>query len=131
VKINVLLTLNAILFIGVGIAFALYGPLMITFFGILEVAGDSPMYWYAASFARFFGAAVFGFGFLLFALRGSAVEQGKGRGIVTALVISYLLAFIVAITQQVSIWGSVAGWITVALFLLLLVGYSSFLLVRS
>lgn len=130
-KLNFLLTLNAILFIGAGIAFALYGPLMIAVFGILEVVGDSPMYWYAASFARMFGAALFGFGFLLFALRrssSSAVDQGTGRGTLTALVLSYLLASIVALTQQVSIWGSLAGWITVALCLLLLIGYAYFLL---
>jgi hypothetical protein len=132
-KLNQLITMNAILFIGLGIAFALYGPLMIAMFGILETEGSSLIYWYAASFARLMGAALFGFGFVLWALRGQVGDQsisGQGRGLILALVISNALGLVVAITQQVSIWGKPAGWITSALFLALLVCYS-FLLVKK
>lgn len=133
-KLSHLLTFNAILFIGMGIAFALYGPLMIAMFGILNIEGDSLMYWYAASFARMFGAALFGFGFLFWAVRRSSIDMGEGgerRGILFAIVLAYLLGSIVAITQQVSIWGTLAGWVTVGLFLALLAGYSYFLVRQS
>lgn len=132
-KLNQLIVINAILFIGLGIAFALYGPLMIAMFGILETEGSPLMYWYAASFARLLGAALFGYGFLLWALRGKIDDPsfpGQGRGLILALVISNALGFVVAITQQVSIWGKPAGWITSGLFLVLLAGYS-YLLVKK
>jgi hypothetical protein len=131
VKLNQLVTFNAILFIALGIAFALYGPLMIAFFGILETEGSPVMYWYAASFARMLGAALFAAGFLLFALRriqSDPALSGKSHGFVLALVISYGLGFIVALTQQVSIWGNAAGLITSGIFLVLLAGYGYFLI---
>jgi hypothetical protein len=45
-------------------------------------------------------------------------------------VISYALGLVVAITQQVSIWGTIAGWVTSGVLLALLAGYA-FLLVRG
>ena len=127
-KLSQLLLINAILFIALGIAFALYGPLMIAMFGILESEGSPMIYWYAASFARLFGAALFGFGFVLWALRNQTGPSGKS--IKVALVISYALGFTVAITQQVSIWGTLAGWITSAVFLVLLLAYA-YLLIKK
>lgn len=130
-KLTQLLSINAILFIGLGIAFALYGPLMIAMFGIMEGEGSPMMYWYAASFARLLGAALFGFGFMLWAVRrlpGSAPVQ---QGIKIALVIAYALSFFVAITQQVSIWGTIAGWITSGFLLALLIAYAYLLIKRT
>jgi len=128
VRFNQLVTTNAILFIGLGIAFALYGPLMIAFYGILESEGSPLMYWYAASFARMLGAALFGFGFLLFAIRrGMALLDGeKRKGICLAMIIAYAVGLLVALTQQVSIWGKWIGWLTAGLFLALLAGYAYF-----
>ena len=127
-KLSQLLSINAILFIALGIAFALYGPLMIAMFGILESEGSPLTYWYAASFARLLGAALFGFGFVLWALRTQA--GSSGQGIKVALVLAYALGFGVAITQQVSIWGTLAGWITSAVFLVLLLAYA-YLLIKK
>ncbi len=128
-KLTQLLTINAILFIALGIAFALYGPLMIAMFGILESGGSPVIYWYAASFARLLGAALFGFGFILWAVRSQTASAQQG--IKVALVISYALAFAVAITQQVSIWGTLAGWITSGVFLVLLVAYTYLLIKKT
>jgi len=130
VKLTQFLSINAILFIGLGIAFALYGPLMIAMFGILESEGSPVMYWYAASFARLLGAALFGFGFVLWAVRGLTASASAQQGIKVALVISYALSFAVAITQQVSIWGTIAGWITSGFFLALLVA-CAYLLIKK
>jgi hypothetical protein len=130
-KLTQLLAINAILFIGLGIAFALYGPLMIAMFGILEGEGSPMMYWYAASFARLLGAALFGFGFLLWAVRRQPGSAPAQQGVKIALVIAYALSFVVAITQQVSVWGTIAGWITSGLFLALLVTYVYVLVVRT
>ena len=132
-RFNQLITTNAVLFIGLGIAFALYGPLMIAFYGILESEGSPLMYWFAASFARMLGAALFGFGFLLFALRRStdSLDGEKRKGICLAMIIANALGLVVALTQQVSIWGTWTGWLTAGLFLALLASYAYFFVQKN
>lgn len=126
-KTETILAVNAFTFIGLGIAFALYGPLMITFFGIQETGGDGLIYWYVASFARLFGAALFGFGFLIWAARSLVETSPAGsrerRGLLLALLIACLMGLIVTLTQQFSVWLSPAGWIAAAIFFLLTFGY--------
>jgi hypothetical protein len=78
-----------------------------------------------------FGAALFGFGFLLWALRspvGSGVLTAQAqRGVVMALLLGNTLALIVAFTQRASIWGTLSGWLTTGIYALLLIGYAYFL----
>lgn len=127
-KQSSLLLVNATLFIAAGIAFALYGPLMINFFGILELDdATSITYWYVASFARLYGAALFGFGFLIWAARGLldnpqiSVEARKRT--LLALLMAHAISLFVVFIQQVTIWINPAGWIAVAIHLLLLGAY--------
>lgn len=130
-KMSSLLRFNAILYVILGIAFALYGPLMMAFFGIMDTEGSARIYWYAASFARMFGASLFGFGFLIWAASGSLLEnQVIKRNIVLALILGNFIALIVALTQQVSIWGTLSGWLLVIFILVLLIGYG-FMLIRN
>jgi hypothetical protein len=123
-----LLLLNAILFVALGNGFALYGPLMINFYGVQEVeGGTAPMYWYVASFARLFGAVLLGFGLLIWSTRDQlenplVTAQDRQR-LLLALLLGNAIALIVALTQQASIWGHPAGWITAGVFLALLLGY--------
>lgn len=136
-KLGSLVTFNALLFIGLGIAFAIYGPLMIAFFGAADLPGtESLLYWYVASFARMFGAALFGYGFLLLALRemfkdGRPAAAGPQSALRRALLFSLILGnaagLLVALIQQTGIWVTPAGWIWVGIFALLLLGYGFFL----
>ena len=130
-KLSQLFTINAMVFIGLGIAFALYAPLMIAMFGIQETEGSTAMYWYTTSFARLLGAALFGFGFVLWALRHQTSSPAMRTGVTLALTISYTLGFVVAITQQVSIWGTPYGWITAGVYLALIASYTYFLVKRT
>jgi len=127
-KLSNLLRINAILYVIVGIAFALYAPLMMAFLGILESEGSAAIYWYAASFARMFGAILFGFGFLIWAVSGSTAGDqysvATRQKIVLALIMGNLIALIVTLTQQASIWGSFVGWVMVLVLLALLAGYA-------
>jgi len=130
-----LLTIHAVLMIALGIAFGLYGPLMIALFGIAEIPSDnSLLYWNVVSFARLFGGALFGFGFLLWAIRSLPSQPGISsetqRGIVFALVLANAMALFVAVTQQFSIWESPAGWALIALFGVLCLAYSLLLVAR-
>lgn len=130
-----LLRINAFLFIGAGIAFALYAPLVLGMYGILGAEGDTLLYWYSTSFARMYGAALFGFGFLVWAVSNlpEIVQPGSAarRAVILAMILANSLGLFVAVTQQVSIWGSAAGWITTGVYLLLLCGYSILLAVRK
>ena len=129
-----LLRFNAFLYIAGGIAFALYTPLMIAMYGILDTGGSPVMYWYTASFARLYGAALFGFGFLAWAASHIMAEipQNKAtrRWIATSMLFANGIGLFVAITQQLSIWGSVIGWIMVAFYAVLLIGYIYLLVAR-
>lgn len=130
-KLNQLLTVNAIFAIALGIAAALYGPLVLVPFGVPESQGDNVLlYWNVASFARLYGAALLGFGLLIFALRGlvDAISPEGRRGIVFALLLGNGVGLFVAITQQFSIWMASGGWIAIGLYLLFFLGYLYLLL---
>jgi hypothetical protein len=119
--------INAIVFIAFGIAFALYAPLVAGAFEILNIQGTTEMYWYSVSFARLYGAALFGFGFLIWAVSNLADSLNSApsarRSVLVAMLLANGIGVIVALTQQVSIWGALAGWITVAMYAIFLVGY--------
>lgn len=134
-KSAALLTSNAIIFIALGIAFTIYAPLMIDLLGILNTDSSSVSYWYITSFARMFGVALFGYGFLLWStkriLDQTPILPKTQQGLVFALFLSNLIGLIVAITQQVSIWGSVSGWFLVGVFIFLTSGYGYLLINKS
>jgi len=135
VKLKNLLYANAILFIAAGIALALYSPLAINLFGILQQDGNATMYWHAVSFSRMYGAALFGYGFLVWALErvvaGEALGSPARRGILLGLVLANGMGLVVALTQQVSVWGTAAGWVTAGIYAAFTGGYAYFLGVKK
>lgn len=132
-KLNLLVTINAVVLMAAGIAFAIYGPLMMAVFGLPDVLGINPLdYWNVAAFARMYGAILFSLGLLLWALRSAVVDQELStttrRGIIFALLIGNFMATIVSLTQQWFPWQGIAGWIMTSVFALFLLGYSYFLI---
>ena len=128
-KLDKMILLNAILFIALGIGFALYGPIMIDAFGMLDfIEADGGIYWFTASFARLTGAALFGYGLLLWAVSGmlmsNEVSSGRKRKIILALLLGNILGLFVAITQQWQVWINLAGWLTIGVFTVFVVGYA-------
>ena len=68
-KISKVINVNAILSMAMGIAFGIYAPLILAFFGIPDIPSeDVLLYWSVASFVRMYGAALFSFGILLMAV---------------------------------------------------------------
>jgi ABC-type sugar transport system permease subunit len=129
-QLSWLLSANAVLLIGFGIAFALYGPLMMAFFGVPELLeADAQAYWELTSFARMFGGALFGFGLLVWSVRSVLlhVSLEASRGILFALLLAHLMGVFISITQQSSIWGTPAGWLTTGIYILLTAAYAYFL----
>lgn len=132
-KLTQLITINAILAIAFGIAFGVYGPIMMAFFNVPETpGGTADLYWLVVSFARMYGAALFGFGFLLWAVRGliaqSTMSPENRRGVIFSLLLANGMGCFVALVQQSAFWISAAGWVTVGVYLLLLAGYIYFLI---
>ena len=132
-KLSQLLTINAILWVAFGIAFALYGPMMLNFFAVPELKITPEIYWQIAAFARMFGAALFGLGLLIWAIsRGiDELPAERRRSILFALLLSNLMAAFVAVTQQVSIWGTPAGWAMAAIFAAFMLADGYWLAARS
>lgn len=121
-----LIKIHAGLLIASGIAFSLYGPLMMAFYAVPELLQiNSDLYWQIAAFTRMFGAALFGFGLLLWSLRETFRELSppSQRGVLAALILANLMGAFISITQQSAIWWTAAGWITSAVFSVLTIAY--------
>jgi len=133
-KLSQLITINAAFLIGFGIAFSLYSPLMMNLFSVPEVSGlDNQGYWLIVSFARMFGAVLFGMGLLLWSLRKliDTLNWEAQRGIGFALLMAYLLCTVVAITQQASAWQGMTGWVAIGLFVVFVLAYGYFVFVKK
>jgi len=136
-RLNQLISLNALITLILGIAFALYGPLMLAFFGVPEIETTSAgeefalLYWQVASFARLFGAILFAFGLILWALRKfpleSAISTDLRNGLLASLILGNLMAAFVSLTQQASIWISSTGWLLFVIFAFFVLAYGYFL----
>lgn len=125
-KLKQLLTANAILFVAGGIAFALYGPLMMAFFAVPEILDSTVLvYWEVASFVRLFGAALFGLGILLWAVQPALKTAAPEvqRSVMVGMILANGMAAFVSLTQQAAIWQTPAGWITSGVFTLLALAY--------
>jgi hypothetical protein len=121
--LSTIFTAQAIVIIILGIFVTLYAPLVLAYFGIPDLPeNNSLLYWNIAAFARLFGVTLFGFGLLLWAVRGLAtgpqVSPEKRRGIFFALVLAGIGGTIVALTQQFAVWSNAAGWVMILLFLI-------------
>ena len=129
-----LIKINSIIFIGLGIAFCLYAPLTMALFQITEIeVMGAVAYWFVVSFARLFGAMLFTVGVLLWAISSSLQELSaqSGRGYLYALILGYAVAVIAALTQQIAIWQSTAGWLMTVLFAAFLLCYIYFLFIKK
>lgn len=135
-KISQVLIVNAILFIAIGIGFTLYAPNALAFYGVSDLAGDNQLlYWNIIAFARMFGAALLAFGLVLFGIHNfftnTADPDRIRRELLFSLLFSFIILSIVAITQQFSVWASVAGWITIVVFVIFLGIYIYFIARRT
>ncbi len=125
-KLNTIITTNAIVFLIIGIAFGIYAPLVLNFFGVPDIPSeDLLLYWTTVSFARLYGATLFGFGIVLWALRGylEATNPESRRGVIFSLVLANIFAAFVAATQSASIWETWTGWILMIMHILLALAY--------
>ncbi len=135
-KIRPVITVNAILFIAIGIGFTLYAPNVLAYFGVSDLPGDNTLlYWNVAAFSRMFGAMLFIFGMLLWAARGlfqpNPDLKTVQREIIFSLIFGYIIITLAALIQQSSVWGSLAGWVVTGFFAIFLALYIYFLVAKD
>jgi len=127
-KYKRLMTSAAIVLLVSGLALSGWGPVLIRRYGAGAIPDPVPSdeaamtVWAGISFLRLFGAALFGVGVVsLFTRSLSRVEAQKAvsRGLSGAM----LVIFVVALLQQIAIWSTTLGWLTVGLLLLVALGY--------
>lgn len=124
-KISAFMMFNAVISIGLGIAFSLYAPLMMAFFAVQEYLEGPLAYWQVAAFARLYGISQLGIGLILLSIRTLVDELAPNsrRGILSALVLANLLAMVVALTQQQAAWQTLAGWVAFGIYSIFFIGY--------
>lgn len=130
-KLRHLLLVHAALLISTGLLFWL-GPanLLLEGYGFspgqaAQTVADGTGTGYAPhALGRLLGVVCVGFGLLLLALRDVG-DSPFGRRVTGALCAASAVGFLAVVTQQITIWQSGAGWVTVGAFLLLALGYAA------
>jgi hypothetical protein len=106
-----------------GIVFTGWGPQLLPFYGFNAAAEFFPS---AGSFVRLAGVCMIALGALLGAVR-QVQEPRTQRNVARVLVESHLVAIAVVTAQQIGIWVTPLGWVTVAVFLLITLFYVALL----
>lgn len=121
-KLNTLMVINAILATVFGCAFVLAPTATGTLYGVTL----DPV---SKHLAQLLGAAYLGIGVVTWMARKAAASDAL-RAIVLAYFISNSIAFIVALINQLASVGNALGWSSVAIYLLLALGYAYFQFVK-
>ena len=117
-KLNVLFIINAIVAIVFGVAFVLIPAKVYSMYAIESGAGLDYM-------GQLFGAALIGYGLIAWLVR-KAADSDSRRAIILAFFIASGIGFIIALIGQLNdVIGSL-GWLTVAIYLLLAIGFGYF-----
>lgn len=120
-KLTPILSLNAVLWIAIGIAYALFGYLMLNLFGIPDIPENSQagllLYNNILAFTRIYGTALITLGLLLYSIRSlpanAQLAAETRRGIIFALALGNAIAAFIAVIEQFRTWQSFGGWIII------------------
>lgn len=111
-----------------GFALSGWGPMLIPLYGASDIPTPvasnraAMTVWTGISFVRLFGTALAGLGMVsLFTHNLSSIEARKAisRGLFAAMVV----VLVVAVIQQIAIWSTPIGWVTVGFLFLVALGY--------
>ena len=117
-KLKTLMTINAIVAIVFGVTFVIVPAQAYSLYDI--TANEQLVY-----MGQLFGAALIGFALLTWMAR-NATDSDARRAIVLALFIADGIGFVVALIGQLSNVVNALGWSTVAIYLLLALGFGYF-----
>lgn len=122
-KLSSLLMVNAIIAGVFGLVFVLIPSQILSFYGVEADPALNYM-------GQLFGAAIFGFAVLSWSARNAGSSQAR-KAIVLALCISNCIGFVVALISQLGGIVNAFGWSTVAIYLLLALGFGYFLFKKA
>ena len=117
-KLKTLMTINAIVAIVFGVTFVIVPAQA---YLLYDITADEHLIY----MGRLFGGALMGFAILTWMAR-NATDSDARRAIVLALFISNGIGFVVALMGQLSNVVNALGWSTVAIYLLLALGFGYF-----
>jgi hypothetical protein len=117
-KLSTWLTIAAVVAVVFGLAFVLVTGPLLSFYGItLDKAGSLV--------AQLFGASLIGFAVLNWFARGVTDREAR-QAILLANLASDTVGFVMALIGQLAGVANALGWSTVALYLLLALGFAYF-----
>ena len=117
-KLKTLMIINAIVAIVFGVIFVIVPAQVYSLYDI--TANEQLIY-----MGRLFGGTLIGFALLTWMAR-NATDSDARRAIVLALFISECIGFIVTLIGQINNVVNVLGWSSVAIYLLLALGFGYF-----
>jgi hypothetical protein len=119
-KLNQWMVAKAVIVAVFGIGFVLVPVFMGSIYGMKVDA-------VAALMARLFGAAFIFEGIVLWFAKGGAITEKPVRGLVTAVVVSNAIGFIVCLLATLAgVWNAL-GWLSVGLYLVFGLAFAYFL----
>ena len=117
-KLSVLMTINALVAVVFGLAFVILPGQTASLYGVTADAQFRYL-------AQLFGSALVGFAILTWSARAAPASDAR-KAIVLALLVSDGLGFILALIGQLGGVVTAIGWSTVAIYLLLALGFGYF-----
>lgn len=134
-KYRFVMTVAAVAVMLAGLAFGLYGPVLLGVFGIDQPPGFTPphmSFYRMRSFLFVAGTILFGFGLVTLSARKVA-DPIVQRGIAIGHFFAYLAAGLMNLSQQTALWETPGGWISVAFFFILAVamGYLGYVVLAD
>ena len=118
-KLSSLMAIKAIIVVVFGVGFVLIPATVMSVYGVTLDPGGVYM-------TQLFGAAFILLGILLWFARTASASDVALRAIVLAVAIGDTIGFLVALLAQLSGVVNALGWVTVALYLLLALGFGYF-----
>lgn len=117
-KLSTMFIIYAIISSIFGLAFVIMPEISLAFYGINLSPGG-------ISVVRLFGVALLEFALLSWFVRNAGESEAR-RAIILALCVGEVVGFIIALFGQLSGAVNVLGWSTVAIYLLLALGFGYF-----
>jgi len=117
-KLSTLMTVNAVVAAVFGIAFVLVPGQVMSLYGVEKSAALNYV-------GQLFGAALISFAVLTWSAKNAAQSDAR-KAIVLALFVGEAVGFVLALIGQLANVVSALGWSTVAIYLLLALGFGYF-----
>jgi hypothetical protein len=123
-KLSYLMIIKAIIVAVFGVGFVLIPAQVMSIYSVTLNPGGTFM-------TQLFGAAFILLGILLWFARNAARSEVALKALVLAITIGDAIGFVIALLAQLGGVANALGWVTVALYLLLALGFGYFQFIKT